>query len=106
MTFDLFPTFATLAGINADAATLDGSDLSETLFAGENFPKRSLFWRIGSSKAARKGSWKLCVRGDRPSELYDLATDIGELNNLASTRPMVLSDLKDALAEWELNVDR
>ncbi|MEO1980568.1 MAG: sulfatase [Fuerstiella sp.] len=106
MTFDLFPTFATLAGTNADAATLDGSDLSEMLFAGANLPKRSLFWRMGSSKAARKGSWKLCVHGNRPAQLYDLATDIGERNNLAGTRPGVLIELKNALAEWELNVDR
>ncbi|MDG2126576.1 MAG: sulfatase-like hydrolase/transferase [Fuerstiella sp.] len=106
MTFDLFPTFAALAGTNTDSATLDGMDLREILFDGKSLPQRSLFWRMGSSKAARQDTWKLCVRGNRPPELYNLATDVGERNNLADSRPMVLSDLKNALAEWELNVER
>jgi arylsulfatase A len=106
MTFDLFPTFAALAGSNADAAGLDGIDLRETLFDGASLPQRSLFWRMGSSKAVRQGSWKLCVWGDRPPELYDLAADVGERNNLAGTRPGPLSNLKTALAEWELSVDQ
>jgi arylsulfatase A-like enzyme len=106
MTFDLFPTFAALAGTNTDSATLDGMDLREILFDGKSLPQRSLFWRMGSSKAARQDTWKLCVRGNRPPELYNLATDVGERNNLADSRPMVLSDLKNALAEWELDVER
>ena len=106
MTFDLFPTFAALARTKADSAMLDGIDLSETLFDGANLPQRSLFWRMGSSKAVRKGSWKLCVRGDQPPELYDLATDVGERNNLAGSRPGVLSNLSNALAEWEHDVER
>ncbi|MDG1893439.1 MAG: sulfatase-like hydrolase/transferase [Fuerstiella sp.] len=105
MTFDLFPTLAALAGTNANAAMLDGSDLSETLFDGANLPERSLFWRMGSSKAVRKGSWKLCVQAKRPPELYNLATDVGERKNLADRRPEVLSNLKTALAEWELDVE-
>jgi len=106
MTFDLFPTFAALAGTNTDSATLDGMDLREILFDGKSLPQRSLFWRMGSSKAARQDTWKLCVRGNRPPELYNLATDVGERNNLADSRPMVLSDLKNALVEWELDVER
>ncbi|MEO2015802.1 MAG: hypothetical protein ABGZ53_15680 [Fuerstiella sp.] len=46
------------------------------------------------------------MQGNRSAQLYDLATDIGERNNLAGTRPGVLIELKNALAEWELNVDR
>ncbi|MCP4787683.1 MAG: sulfatase [Fuerstiella sp.] len=106
MTFDLFPTFVTLAGADNDSATLDGIDLGEILFGGAKAAERFLFWRMGSSKAVRKGSWKLCVRGDRPPELYDLATDVGERNNLADSRPGVLSNLSNALAEWELDVER
>lgn len=106
MTFDLFPTFAALARTKAGSATLDGIDLSDTLSGRAKLPERSLFWRMGSSKAVRNGSWKLCLQGTRPPELYDLAADISERNNLASARPEVLHQLKTALAEWEVDVER
>ena len=106
MTFDLFPTFAALARTKAGSATLDGIDLSDTLSGRAKLPERSLFWRMGSSRAVRNGSWKLCLQGTRPPELYDLAADISERNNLASARPEVLHQLKTALAAWEVDVDR
>lgn len=106
MTFDLFPTFAALSGLQTDGAkTLDGIDLSSLLFDGERLPERTLFWRMGSSKALRRGEWKLCIQGRRPPELYNLATDLGEQENLASAQPAILSNLQEALSDWEADVD-
>lgn len=89
-----------------EARTLDGINLSSLVFDGERLPERTLFWRMGSSKAVRRGAWKLCVRGRRPPELYNLATDLGEQENLAGAQPTILSDLQKALSDWEVDVDR
>ena len=107
MTFDLFPTFAALAGAQTDAVkALDGVNLGALLFDGGKLPERTLFWRMGSSKAVRKGAWKLCLQREGTPELYNLSADLGEQKNLATARPAILSDLQKALSDWELDVDR
>ena len=106
LTFDLFPTFAALSGTHTNGAKLlDGINLSSLLFDGERLPERTLFWRMGSSKAVRRGAWKLCIRGRRPPELYNLATDLGEQENLAGAQPAILVSLQEALSDWEVDVD-
>ncbi len=73
--------------------------------------ERCLFWRTGGStggqSAARKGDWKL-FRTDAGTnsvnELYNLATDLGESNNLAAAFPDKVAVLVAAHAEWERGV--
>ncbi len=101
---DLFPTLATLAGIEPTAYRTDGIDLAPSLLRNEALPNRHLFWRADESWAVRHGSWKLCVEnGERG--LYDLSKDPGESHNLAVSHPEPYRLLKEAWNSWEREVN-
>lgn len=101
---DVLPTCVAAAGGPIDAAwKLDGVDLLPYLpgkHAGR--PHETLYWRIDGMWAIRHGDWKL-VHGratDTAPELFDLATDIGEQNDLALTKPEKLQELRDLWNTW------
>jgi len=59
--------------------------------------------RLGS--AVREGDYKLIERFDDGSlELYDLAKDIGEKNNLATEMPNRAAKLRGKLHSWRKDV--
>lgn len=113
---DWFPTFVKLAGGSLDQKLpLDGRDIWPVLTAGAKSPHDALLLhgtRPGKM-AIRMGDWKLLVgasekdaeevRSDDGSvgkvELYNLANDIGEKNNLASAKPEKAKELKARLDE-------
>ncbi len=73
---------------------------------GENTapPHDTLFWRgegPGGKYGIRRGDWKLVRLDDKPAEIYNLATDIGETKNLAAEQPGKVAELVAAIAEWE-----
>jgi arylsulfatase A-like enzyme len=94
MAFDLFATFLRAAGGMPPAAA-DGVDLLPYLQGAGGEPHPYLFWGGRANGATRKGNWKL-VGG----ELYDLARDIGEQQNVAAANPAVAADLRQARADW------
>lgn len=99
---DVFPTAVAAARGKMPAdRPIDGVDLLPHL-KGEkkDAPHDALFWRAGNRRAIRKGNWKLIKLANRPPELYDLATDIGEKTNLAAQEPDILKDLTATLAKW------
>lgn len=101
---DVMPTCVAAAGGTVDPAwKLDGVNLLPYL-TGENQerPHQTLSWRIDGKWAIRNGDMKL-VHGDAnndPPELFDLATDIGEKNNLAAKQPEKVRELKAMWDEW------
>ena len=106
---DLFPTFVEAAGqrTGGTADTLDGTSLWGHLTTGEALPQRDLYFHYphyhhGRPAAAlREGNWKV-IRyfGERLPELYDLANDLGETNNLAALRPETAERLLGKLNAW------
>jgi arylsulfatase A-like enzyme len=113
-TLDLMPTLAKLAGGSAPAdRIIDGKDIWP-LMSGEEGAKSPheafFYYRVADLQAVRSGKWKLHVarkepiRGKRgqvrqvPRQLYDLESDIGEQNNVASQHAEVVQRL-EALAE-------
>ncbi len=103
ISLDLFDTCLGLANVESEIIT-DGVDLMPFLKAEETevVPHETLFWRVGKRAALRKGDWKLVRHQKRGKsdewELYNIAVDIGEMNNLAEEERMILDDLID---EWE-----
>jgi arylsulfatase B len=101
---DILPTALAAAGVTPpDGAKLDGVDLLPYL-GGRNdrSPHEHLFWRYGGKAALRAGRWKLVRDGGRnPWELYDLDTDSGESDDLASRKPEVVNRLKAAWEQWD-----
>ena len=95
---DWFPTLGKLAGASlAQPLPLDGIDIWPVLTQGANSPHDAIPL-IGSRDgqyAIRVGDWKLLINPMEfkrkvkcsPVELYNLAEDIGEKQNLAASQP-------------------
>ncbi|WP_284620262.1 arylsulfatase [Aquabacterium humicola] len=64
-------------------------------------PGEAIGWELGGRKALRKGDWKIVYAnapwGKGAWELYNLAEDRTEQNDLAATQPAKLAEL---LADW------
>ena len=106
-TLDLLPTFYAAAGGKALAKDIDGVDLLPFI-NGQNSarPHPQLFWKKETRAVIRQDDWKLIRYPDRPAELYDLATDIGEQHDLASQQPEKVKMMFKDLFKWELSLER
>ncbi len=100
---DLLPTLCAAAGAAVPATTVvDGVDLMPFLRGDRTgVPHETIFWKIKSSAALRRGDWKLMMLAPefRP-QLYDLATDIGESRDLAAEKPDLTRELHVAWQAW------
>lgn len=95
---DVMPTLATLTG--ADCPPTDGLSFLPTLLgkAGQE-SHEYLYWEYGNQVAIRRGEWKAYVGQSGQWELYHLAEDIEEMNNLAAKNPELLAQLKQLATE-------
>lgn len=99
---DIHPTAVAAAGgkIPADAK-LDGVDLLPYVTGSVKRPPHDrLYWRFGAQWAVRMGDWKLLSTDGGDAELYNLASDIGEANNLAASNPEKAKELRAAYETW------
>ncbi len=97
---DMFPTFAELAAAKAPSG-LDGVSLVPTLTGQTAQQKRRdhFYWEAAPQQAARRGDWKVYRRApDRPIELYNLASDLGETTNVASAQPEIAKAMERLLS--------
>lgn len=101
---DVMPTLLALAGASADAGhPLDGKDLWPTLADGKPSPHEDILINVEAVRGAiRKGNWKLVMWATLPGkiELFDLATDPSESNNVAEQHPDVVRDLQSRLVAY------
>ena len=97
--FDIMPTLFELAGV-ASPHALDGTSMASLLLDQEQLASRTLFWRIRSEVAVRKGKWKLVQNGSNRPELYDLDEDLGESQNLSDVHPDTVLALERELSAW------
>ncbi|AMX02897.1 sulfatase [Microbulbifer thermotolerans] len=106
-TLDLLPTFYEAAGGEKYASVLDGVNLIPYL-TGEKRgrPHQTLFWKKETRAVIRDSDWKLIRYPDRPAELYNLAEDIGEQNDLAAVHPQRVRSMFKKLFAWELTLQR
>jgi arylsulfatase A-like enzyme len=88
---DIYPTFAGLAGTStAKCKPLDGLNVWDTIAEGKPSPRSEIVYNIEPFRGAvRQGDWKLIWRTLLPSsvDLYNLAQDPSEKNNLAASNP-------------------
>jgi arylsulfatase A-like enzyme len=105
--WDFLPTAADLAGI-ADIPENDGISYLPAMLGQDQPEHEYLYWEFparGGKQAVRMGDWKgvrLEVRElgrQAPMELYNLAEDIGEENNVASDHPDIVEQIAQIMDE-------
>jgi arylsulfatase A-like enzyme len=105
---DLFVACARLADADLPVdRVIDGKDPLPVLTDDSSSPHDSLYFNYRRQAALRQGDWKI-IR-TRPSEswqLYNLAHDVGEQQNLAETEPNGLQNLVDEYRRWERDIER
>jgi arylsulfatase A-like enzyme len=103
---DVLPTSCAVANAKAPEG-VEGVNLVPHLSGEKSEPPHDMLaWRFGPQKAIRKGSHKLVITRNMESkknsawQLFDLSTDIGEQNDLAASKPELVSELKAAWEAW------
>lgn len=99
---DIVPTILDLAGGSADspnnaagdAPPRPGKSLGPVLSKDHTVEHESLWWLHEGNRAIRVGARKLVAAKDKPWELYDLASDRTETNNLALQFPAEVQRLE------------
>ncbi|MEP7363480.1 MAG: arylsulfatase [Acidobacteriota bacterium] len=105
---DMVPTLSEVAGATPPTG-LDGVSMVPHLMGGPAPKRPVMYWEqnifnmqqqrwnpAGHSRALRDGRWKAVRVKDGPVELYDLAADKSERNNLAAKEPA----LATKYGEW------
>ena len=95
---DMYPTLAGLAGAQLGKnKPLDGLNVWSTLSEGKPSPRTEVIYNVEPFRAGvRQGDWKLIWRVLLPSavELYNIAQDPSEKNNLAAKYPEKVAELE------------
>jgi arylsulfatase A-like enzyme len=91
---DVLPTLAQLAGAEVPQGLGGESFLLAATGGSQPPPERALYWEFPKERllqAGRLGNWKGIRDGvDQPLALYDLATDPGELMDVADENPEIV----------------
>jgi arylsulfatase len=111
---DLMPTIVDVTGARYPTEfkghaiqPMEGISL-RPLFTGKAVTRaQPLFWEHEGNRAVRSGRWKLVSTYQGGWELYDLAADRVERNNVAARHPDIVSTLGAAWEAWakRANVD-
>ena len=115
---DFYPTILGATGLpKRPLQHVDGVDLSSVLKGRSRIDRQSLFWHYPHynqhpqsfpATVIRKGHWKLIEILDTGElELYNLALDVGEQNNLADVHSGLAQSLLAEMRAWraEVNAD-
>jgi arylsulfatase A-like enzyme len=107
-TLDVHSTAVAATGEKLDPQwKLDGIDLLPYL-KGENTdrPHQTLFWRSGARHAVLHDGWKLVLQKDvSVPQLFHIAEDIGETEDLAGENPKKVEQLQELFAQWSSQME-
>jgi arylsulfatase A-like enzyme len=98
--WDILPTICEAAGVTTPFTT-DGISILPSLMGKPQQRQTHLYWEFyenGYKQAVRKGNWKAIrfYKGTNPvrTELYNLATDVSETNNVAAANAETVAMLE------------
>jgi arylsulfatase A-like enzyme len=99
---DLLPTLASLAGVTLlSTKPLDGRDLSPLLLGtARDWPDRMIFSQQNGKVSVRTQRHRLDAQG----ALFDMETDPGQRQDIASQQPELAAQLRQAVAAWRAEV--
>lgn len=93
---DFLPTVADIAGFDVPDGVDGASILPALLETGASSEDRFLYWggTIGRAEAVRWGRWKAVREApDRPLELFDLSSDIGEEHDVSAEHEEIVEEI-------------
>ncbi|QDT70273.1 Arylsulfatase [Planctomycetes bacterium MalM25] len=103
---DWLPTLADAAGADTPAG-IDGVSLAPTLWGdpADQAEHAGIYFEFTEKRgrrSIRRGDWKavqydVSTNNPKPIELYDLANDLGEENDLAAEHPEIVAELQAAM---------
>ncbi len=98
---DIAATCLDLAGAiyPANAIPLEGRSLRQA-FANQAIDREAIFWEHEGNRAVRAGSWKLVAKHNQPWELYNIADDRVEANNMAQQHRGRVKELANKYDIW------
>ncbi|MCG8582023.1 MAG: sulfatase-like hydrolase/transferase, partial [Bacteroidales bacterium] len=107
---DLLPTFAEIAGYTGQLADIDGGSLKDVLEnngSGTITRPNDFFVIHGEKRSAMiRGEYKLYVDFQTSAvQLFKPAEDASELNDLATTEPAILNEMKALFDNYLTDVD-
>ncbi len=112
---DFYPTLLDLTGLPPRPQQhLDGKSLVPLLRGGKSLDRPSIYWHYPHYSnqggfpggAIRSGDWKLIERfEDGSTQLYDLASDLGEQTDVSDRQPELVAEMKNDLHRWYHEVD-
>jgi len=96
---DVVPTILDMAGISDDSSfQVDFPGQSLTAAFAKDVDRQEPIWYYHEgNRAIRQGNWKLVAANNQPWELYNLAEDRTESNDLATSNPEKLHEMDN---EW------
>jgi arylsulfatase len=109
---DLMATCVNLAGASYPAERngepikpMEGVSLVPSFKGSRVDRKRPIFWEHEGNRAVRAGDWKLVGKETQPWELYDMAKDRSEVDDLAREHPERVRELSAAWDTWAARAD-
>lgn len=107
---DIMATCLDVAGVpypetykDRPVTPVEGKSLLPVFHEGRRTGHEGLYWEHLGNRAVRQGDWKLVSKsreGDNAWELYNMAEDRTELNNLADAEPERRSEMIAAYNAW------
>ena len=103
VSYDVFSTALAIAGADMpDDRVIDSKNLLPYL-SGENkeAPHKHLFWQLADLQwAIRSESDKAINVAGESTYLFDMFTDLGESEDLSSTKPQTVRSLEETFHQW------
>lgn len=78
----------------------EGKSLLKVFKGGERESHEMLFWEHMGNAAVQRGDWKLVSKNEGSWELYNLAVDRTELNDLSEDYPEIKAEMLAAYDDW------
>jgi len=107
---DLFPTLIEIAGgSTSEFKDLDGVSLLKTIKKNSKLKRGTPIYGYRAYEdlyaSVREGDWKLIAYRSGKLELYNIAKDIQEANNIAKNHPEKTQKLRAKLVAWEKEME-
>ena len=104
---DIWPSLASAVGVDLpEDVTSDGFNWWPALCDGAPSPRKEMFWQRKDTFGARVGKWKWTEMKGKGSGFFDLESDLGEKNDLSSTRQDELEMVRGRYRNWLQEMER